>query len=534
MLSARFWAVVVVTAGCAGTTSSERGPPDRGISARVSSLQSGQSGPGHSARTVHIDPAIDTLIRDNNTSSAPGTDQMTSSAATGYTSTTDTTKVTQDGDECIDTQERSAQLSAQDIAVFYPGAGVVFPGSLVALNGIEDGRLDSRNVRPANRQPFTVAISEVESSAAAPNASERIVRPGYGALQAARIKLIDTSTILSTNFSYTLHEYHTAEQALLSAGTTPRWIPDSVFASMSRNTSRYKTGLVLSFLQRYYTMAIQPPAEPSALFRDVSAQQLADAWRDLPANPIGYVGSVSYGRWALLTAESTRNEEQLKAALDAAIEAAMAGGTTELSADDRAILADSKLQLVVLGAREVTVTAIAEDDIVVSLKQMLGSSDDDQVRLGVPISFRVNYLHDNSARILQSTTSFRTQQRRPFVLENFRIYFHTNDAGKDRDTALDAWVWDSGHPVISGSDHTVNEYKDGSDHDFELTGSISARRLAGKLLRICISPRGRDTWKFDVKVTASNSYRASFTGLELDQDHTCKAIQLPATGVSCQ
>jgi hypothetical protein len=451
----------------------------------------------------------------------------------GYTSTTETTEVTQDADECVDTQERSAQLAAQDIAVFYPGPSVVFPGSLVALNGIAAGVLDSRNVHPANRQPFDVAVSEVASSAAPARASESIVRPGWGALQAARVKLIDTNTLPATNLSYTLHEYHSAEQALLSAGITAHWIPDSIFTAMSRNTSRYKTGVMLSFQQRYYTMAIQPPAEPSALFQDISAHQLADAWRDLPTNPIGYISSVSYGRWSLLTAESLRSEEQLKAALDAAIDAAITGGTA-ISAEDRAILADSRLQLVVLGAREVTVAAITEDDIVPSLRQILGSTDDLQVRFGVPISFRVNDLRDNSAKILQSTTSFSTQQRRPFVLENFRIHFHTNDAGKDPNTALNAWIWDSDHPLVSGSDHTDSEYRDGSDHAFEMTGSIPARSLAGKQLRVCISPRGRDTWKFNVTVTASNAYRASFTGRKLDHDHTCEAIPLPPVKLSCQ
>lgn len=526
MLSARFWAVVIVTAGCAGTTSPERGPPDRGLGAGTSSRRS--------TRTVHVDPGIDALIRDNNTSSAPGTDQMTAFPSIGYASTTETSQVTQDGDECVDSQERSAQLSAQDIAVFYPGAAVMFPGSLVALNGIEAGRLDSRNIHPANRQPFGVAISEIASSAAPREASEVIVRPGYGALQAARIKLIDTNTMPSTNFSYTLHEYHTAEQALLSAGINAHWIEDSVSTAMSRNTSRYKTGVMLSFVQRYYTMAIQPPAQPSDLFQDVSAHQLAETWRDLPANPIGYISSVSYGRWTLLTAESIRSEEQVKAALDAAIDAAITGATGALSAEDRAILADSRLQLVVLGAREVTVTAMTEDDIVRSLEQALGSTDDDQVRFGVPISFRVNHLGDNSSKILQSTTRFSTQQRRPFVLDNFHIRFHTTDAGKNHDTALNAWVWDNDHPVVSASDHSDNEYKDGSDHDFEMAGSISARRLAGKQLRICIGPRSRDTWKFNVTLTASNQYRVSFLARTLDQDHTCEVIPLPSAGVSCQ
>src|SRR5262245_52982792 len=136
MLS-RLWAVVIVTAGCAGITAPERGPPDRAIGVRSSARHSTPA-----ARAGLVDPAIDTLIRDSDTGNALGTDQMTAPPSIGYTSTTETTQVMQDGDECVDTQERSAQLAAQDIAVFFPGPSVVFPGSLVALNGIEAGRLD--------------------------------------------------------------------------------------------------------------------------------------------------------------------------------------------------------------------------------------------------------------------------------------------------------------------------------------------------------------------------------------------------------
>jgi hypothetical protein len=521
MLFARYWVIAVASAGCAGWTTPERGPPDRRIEAKSSSR--------HSNWTVHIDSAIDTLIRDH--SSTASIDQATSTI--GYTSTTETVQVTQQGDECVDTQERLAQLTARDIAVFDPSAGVLFPGSLVALNGIADGRLDSRNVPPANRQPFTVAITDVASSVDAPPASELIVRPSYGALEAARIKLIDANQTPSKNFSYTLHEYHSADQTLLSAGISTHWISGLVSASLARNTSRYKTGVMLSFQQRYYTMGIDPLDRPSAFFQAVSARRLAAWWRDAASNPIGYIASVSYGRWTLLTAESTRSAEQLKAALDGALQAASTAGTA-LSAEDRAILADSRLQLVILGRNHVTVTAIADDDIVASLQQSLGSSDDDQVRFGVPISFRVNHLGDNSPKVLESTTSFSTQQRSPFVLENFRILFHTSGDKKDRDTAVNAWVWDNNHPVISGSDHGDNEYKDGSDHTFEMSGAIPARSLAGKLLRVCISPRRRDTWKFDVALIASNGYRVSFTGRKLDHDRTCMVTPLPSVNAACQ
>jgi len=107
MLS-RFWAVVIVTTGCAGTTSPERwppGPPDRGIAVATAAW--------HSARTGLVDPAIDALIRDSDTSRTPGTDQMPAPPSIGYTSTTETTEVTQDADECVDTQERSAQLALE-------------------------------------------------------------------------------------------------------------------------------------------------------------------------------------------------------------------------------------------------------------------------------------------------------------------------------------------------------------------------------------------------------------------------------------
>jgi hypothetical protein len=205
-----------------------------------------------------------------------------------------------------------------------------------------------------------------------------------------------------------------------------------------------------------------------------------------------------------------------------------------LSQQQQTILSNSKLQYLVLGGTSNTVTPIASNNIVSSLRALLGTPQTDEMKYGVPISFRVNHLRDNSLKRLQSATSFTTQESKPFLLSDFNISFHTNSDDKDHDTAVDAYVWDNDHPIVSGSDHSNTKYDDNSDHSFTMSGSLVPTAMAGKYLRICISPNGNDTWKFNVTMTASNGYRAAFSDHSLNQNNKCEMTPLPASSAVCK
>ena len=277
-------------------------------------------------KSTHPQRAIDTTAIDGlvrGTGSGPGGPADPS----GYKTTSKRSPPVRTATQCIYETDNQAELTTDEIAVFNPNAGVLFPGSLVAMKGVESGTLNSRNVLAVNRQPIAITIQDVATSGSAPMVTQTVEHPSFDAIEEARIKLIDKNKTPSSNFAYTLHEYYSLEQSLLSAGISAHWISGSASASLARNTSTYKTGLMLSFQQRFYTLTFQAPSRPSDFFEDIDAAQLKQTWSDVSTDPIGYIASVSYGRWVLLTAESTHTEKELKAALDASINSAGAGGS---------------------------------------------------------------------------------------------------------------------------------------------------------------------------------------------------------------
>ncbi len=136
-----------------------------------------------------------------------------------------------------------------------------------------------------------------------------------------------------------------------------------------------------------------------------------------------------------------------------------------------------------------------------------------------------------SFMVLFTILTSATKKTEP-VLIKATLFTHTNDDNKDHDTGIYAEVKTAdGQTIIvhannrdnSGDDGT--EYKDGSDHQFDLdidAAGIEKSSCAGYKVRVWQHTHGHDTWKFNARLvlyfSGGTNIVASRDGIELKND----------------
>src|SRR2546421_3136273 len=138
------------------------------------------------------------------------------------------------------------------------------------------------------------------------------------------------------------------------------------------------------------------------------------------------------------------------------------------------------------------------------------------------------------ATVLASRHAFASRSDDP-VLIKATFFSHTNDDNKDHDTGIYVKVrTEDGSSLIAHADNRDNsgddgtEYKDGSDHQFDLDldapglGKSSARNFK---VQVCQHTHGHDTWKFNGRVVLYFSDKlnleAHADSIELKNDGAC-------------
>jgi len=134
-------------------------------------------------------------------------------------------------------------------------------------------------------------------------------------------------------------------------------------------------------------------------------------------------------------------------------------------------------------------------------------------------------------------SSYRTtvaQENGPALIKA-TFFSHTNDDNKDHDTGVYVKVRTAdGSSLIAHADNRDNsgddgtEYKDGSDHQFDLdldAPGLSKSSAHKFKVQVCQHTHGHDTWKFNGRVVLYFSDKlnlvASRDSIELKNDGAC-------------
>lgn len=157
---------------------------------------------------------------------------------------------------------------------------------------------------------------------------------------------------------------------------------------VKHNRVQRKTGMCIRLLQRYFTVVADYPEDGNIFTTEAGLQKA------LPRDPV-YVGTVSFGRMAIIAIESEADYKDLQAAFKAAVTAKVVNGTLSVDAKSKAILDESEMHLLVSGgmANDVAKIVKGPSELYNFIKN---GANFTRSTHGVPISFTGAYASDHS------------------------------------------------------------------------------------------------------------------------------------------
>lgn len=318
----------------------------------------------------------------------------------------DTTDESSAGVMICSVEEFEMGRNMHEIVAFDPNAGSLWPGCIVQGKFVADGILSPVSV---GRTPITVGIPGFPGLPV-DSLSIEVADPNQfnvaGALNTIVDNFMATGTNLPADFSFNAIETYEFEQGMLDLGISANWVGGSLRSQFNYEWESSKNTLLLKFTQKYYTATVEPPSSSSSYFNSsVSVSDLENYTED--GNPLCFVKSVTYGRIGILSMTSTASQSTMKSSLSLAFDALLADGQIDANAEYAQVLRESEMKLLILGG--------SGTDGIVSLVDPIGGLMSwvnsgmvlDENTRGVPISYVVAHLKDNTNTRFQYTTSFK-------------------------------------------------------------------------------------------------------------------------------
>jgi hypothetical protein len=294
-------------------------------------------------------------------------------------------------------------------------SGVVWPGALVQGGSVANNAPLPIPVPDSVRRPLSVTLNILSGAGAAGGLSRKVDQPSNASVQNAMASILagykgGTPAKVSLNVA----QMYSASQlnASLDLGYTGPSFNAS--AALGVQWGEKKNRFVVSLIQQFFTMSINDPDGPSGMW-DVAKYGVNDLrFYASSTNPVTYVSSVTYGRVYYLLYESNEDALKVRAALDAAYNGGIASGTVSAKTDYERTLANSSVKMYQLGGNAEdgfnAATAKSFDAIQSFLKKGANFSD---TNIGVPLSFIVRYLYDNSIVKLANTMEYEVEEKVP-------------------------------------------------------------------------------------------------------------------------
>ena len=132
------------------------------------------------------------------------------------------------------------------------------------------------------------------------------------------------------------------------------------------------------------------------------------------------------------------------------------------------------------------------------------------------------------ATTTRDTTTISTEPR----LTSASVTFMTRDDGKDEDSAIAVQILDDGRLAAEGTvvDGDYDDQSVSAPLSLAVTRTLGVGELNDSQVRLRLTPDGRDTWVFDMRLTvglSDGSQRSYFwSGLRLDENTPERVLTL--------
>jgi len=330
--------------------------------------------------------------------------------------------------EVVITKRRKSSLSqnAEEVSVFQPAGGVIYPGSIVRadehlLNGtptpitalIGTGAQVTLKVSLANSEPFTIDTPEHGNVSAG--------------IEAAVSKWLTLGKTASSTVSYKSTQSYNSVQTAMALGLSAESLEGKVEGHLKLDTDSEANVVVAMVQQPFYTVQLNTPPSPSVLFKDQATVDEVRAHITETAPPC-YVSSVTYGRILLVKIETDKT--LVKGEAEALLE--YAKGDNKLTADAKAkvdsLSQNAKITVAAIGSgseEAVQVLSVKTPEELVQIVQ--DGSGLNVNNHGMPIAYRINFLKDNVLAKMAYTHEYVQEDYE--IHRQGQIVFRNNNSG---------------------------------------------------------------------------------------------------------
>jgi thiol-activated cytolysin len=371
----------------------------------------------------------------------------------------DPTAAQADGDYSCTTQNLKETRQYDRIVAYAANSDSMYPGAIVSADSVMTG-LFTQIVLPRAEQTISVSLENIGGTKQATIAS-----PSLSAYRDAVSGILAAGVTGSTpaNLYSEIEQVHSETQLNMALGVQASWGLGiaSLKSSFDWSNEEVRSRYVVRYTQAYYTVDLDAPAAPSALFAHDASLSDIQGKMDAQRPPV-YVSSVTYGRMVLFTFESQYSSEEMSAALDFAY----SGGIDvkgDVSVTYKDIISQSKITAFILGgdAGSAVQTIDSYDSLINFIKT---GGNYSRQSPGAPIAYKLSYLKDNSPARMSFTTDYqvkdcvRVAQRIQVTLQSIAVDTASDGIG---DHTLEVY----GQITATGAgDPQMMFNKDGSHH----------------------------------------------------------------------
>jgi len=346
-----------------------------------------------------------------------------------------------DGDYQCTTTNLKETRNYDEIVAYAANSDSLWPGAIVSADSVVTG-LFTQIVLP--RAPATISVS-LENLDGKKTAT--IADPSLSTYRDALSGILNTTVTGSTaaNLSSEIEEVHSQEQLNMALGVQASWGLGvaSLKSSFDFSNTQIRSRYVVKFTQNYYTVDLDAPASPSAVFDPGTTLDMVKDKMD-DSRPPAYVSSITYGRMVLFTFESQYSAEEMGAALDFAYSGG-ADVSGQVSVTYKDILSSSKITAYILGgdAGSAVMTIDSYEALIAFIKAGGNYSKDSP---GAPIAYKLRYLKDNSPARMSMTDDYevkdctRVSQKLLVTLQSIAVDDAGGDSGDDLELYGDIWA----------------------------------------------------------------------------------------------
>jgi thiol-activated cytolysin len=338
-----------------------------------------------------------------------------------------------DGDYSCVTENLKETRQYDRIVAYAANSDSLWPGAVLTADSVVSG-LFTQIVLP--RQPLTFSVS-LENLAGSKKAT--ITDPSLSSYREALTQLLQAEITGSTpaNLYSEIEQVHSQQQLDMALGIEASWGLGvaSLKSTFNWSDQRVRSRYVVKYTQAYYTVDLDAPGTPSAMFDKNITLGTVKEHMDETRPPV-YVSSVTYGRLVIFTFESEYSAEEMGAALDFAYSGTAVDVSGQTSVTYKDIISQSKITAFILGgdAGNAVKTIDSYDALIAFIK---GGGNYSRESPGAPIAYKLSYLKDNSPARMSFTTDYdlktctRVSQRIRLVLQSISVDDAGGDSGDD-------------------------------------------------------------------------------------------------------